>query len=51
MMQKKRKKKKKRKKYSHVLKIMFKGGEIIQQGVHITISSLFHTLAHLDQIV
>jgi hypothetical protein len=36
--------------YSHVLKIKLKGREIIQR-VNITISSPFHTHAHLDQIV
>jgi hypothetical protein len=50
MMQKKEEEEEE-KKYSHVLKIKFKGREIIQQGVHISISSPFHTLAHLDQIV
>jgi hypothetical protein len=43
--------KKEEKKYSHVLKIKLKGREIIQQGVHFSISSTFYTLAHLDQIV
>jgi hypothetical protein len=43
--------KKEEKKYSHVLTIKIKGGEIIQHGVHISISSTFHTLPHLDQIV
>jgi hypothetical protein len=54
MMQKrkrKRKKERKKKRYSHVLKIKFKGREIIQQGVHISISSTFHTIANLDEIV
>jgi hypothetical protein len=44
-------KKEKKRKNSHVLKIKIKGGEIIQQGVQISISSPFHTLAHLDHIV
>jgi hypothetical protein len=48
---KQREKKKERKNDSHVLKIKFKGRKIIQQGVQISISSPFHTLAHLDQIV
>jgi hypothetical protein len=50
-MMKKRRRKKKKKYYSHVLKKKLKGREIIQQGVHISISSTLHTLAHLDQIV
>jgi hypothetical protein len=45
------KRKKEGKNDSHVLKIKFKGREIIQQGVHISISSTFHTLAHLNQIL
>jgi uncharacterized protein YaaR (DUF327 family) len=46
-----KKEKKEGKNDSHVLKIKFKGREIIQQGVHISISSTFHTLAHLNQIL
>jgi hypothetical protein len=50
-MMKKREEEEEEKKYSHFLKIKLKGREIIQQGVHIIISSPFHTLAHLDLIV
>jgi uncharacterized protein YaaR (DUF327 family) len=50
-MMKKTRKKEEEKNIAMLSKIKFKEREIIQQGVQISISSTFHTLAHLDQIV
>jgi hypothetical protein len=47
----KKRKKEKKKNDSHVLKIKFKGREIIQEGVIYFHIIHFHTHAHIDQMV